>query len=116
MFQAYCSIGDIPIKFDFHLKLFDEVIKLRSHWGVSSAQKFHVTMKKSVPGKEWNTLFKEGVVVPNNIQKWFEMEEKFKDNKEEETAEEDDDDFNIKPTEKKKKRKKTDFHPILGKK
>ena len=116
MFHAYCSIGDVPIKFDVTLTLFDGVVKLRSHWGVASAQKFHVTLRKASQNEEWGGLIKEGTFMPNNISKWFAMEEKYKEEKEEESIEVDEDDIVIEKTPKKKNRKTKDFNPIMGKK
>lgn len=38
--------------------------------------KFQATLRKK-SSIMWEKLWKEGINVPNNIQKWFEMEEKF---------------------------------------
>jgi hypothetical protein len=125
MFSAYCSIGDVPIKFETLLTLFGDVVKLRSHWGVSSAQKFHVTLRKANVNEEWQSLIKEDTFTPNNLSKWFEMEEKFKVKKsdgedgenEENSSSEDDDKVNVVESNKKKKRRKTDlgkFNTVTG--
>ena len=115
MFHAYCSIGDVPIKFDLNLNLFDEVVKLRSTWGVASAQKFHATLRKSDQNEDWDSFLKEGSEQLNNLQKWFEMDEKFKeseDDKQNNDDDEDDDEI-IETKSKKKNRRKKNFNPLM---
>jgi hypothetical protein len=123
MFHAYCSIGDVPIKFETILNLSSDVVKLRSNWGVSSAQKFHITLRKATVNEEWQSLIKEGTFTPNNLSKWFEMEEKFKVKNSEDEEEEnkstsdDDDEVNEVESNKKKKKRKTDlgkFNTVKG--
>jgi hypothetical protein len=124
-FQAYCIQGDTAIKFELNLPLFADVLKLRSLWGVTSANKFHATLMKS-SSTEWESLLKEGFTQPNNMQKWFEMEEKFKDKKEEEDKDQNEDEDNsskededledeeVEETPKKKKRKTPKIKPMFG--
>ena len=82
-------------------------------------------MRKSIQGEEWESLLKQDSLSengnvysysPNNIQKWFEMEQKYKNMDEDESDEDDEEDEEEEITSKKKNRRKKDFHPIMGKK
>ncbi len=112
MFGAYCVSGDVPIKFEANLKLFDGVIKLRSNWGVVSAGKFQATLRKV--SEDWDTLLSSSQEVPKNLQRWFEMEpkEKNEDTKESLDLDEDEDFKDYMKSKKKKSRKKKDYNPI----
>ncbi len=107
MFEAFCVSGDVPIKFEANLKLFDGVIKLRSHWGIVSAGKLQATLRKV--SEDWDTLLSPSMEVPKNLQRWFEMEE---DKEEEIDQPEEEEEIKIKP--KKKKRGHLEFNPIVG--
>jgi hypothetical protein len=101
----------VPIKFEASLKLFDNVHKLRSHWGIVSAGKFQATLRKV--SEDWETLLSPSEEVPKNLQRWFEMEPK-----EEEISEEEEDYEAETEAEtetklvKKKSRKKKDYNPL----
>lgn len=70
---------------------------------MNSAHKFHATLRKT-HSEEWDSLLKEDVPNPNNLQKWFEMEEKFI---KQDQLEEEDEDYEVleEKISKKKKRK-----------
>ena len=91
------------------LNLFGDIYKLRSHWETQSVHKFHATLRKTILNEDWDALLKDNS--DNlNIQKWFEMEEKFKGENENTPEDDEDEDYDVK--KKKKSRKKKNFNPI----
>lgn len=91
-FSGYCTLGDVPIKFELSLKLFGEINRLQSSWHASSVGKFLINLKKKPLGNSnnnnWPSLLRDGEAQPYNMQVWLEMQEQF-DKKEEQESEAD---------------------------
>jgi hypothetical protein len=117
VFRAYCVLGDVPIKFLLSLELFDEVDKPNSNWELSSVGRFQVTLRKKESPRYWDTLLKEGVTKPLNMQIWWEMRQKFEEEvqtyvdelEEKETAKQEQEYKKKKNKKGKKKQKKDEF-------
>ena len=114
VFKAYCVLGDVPIKFNLALEMWQEISKEESTFGFGSVGRYHVTLKKLQSGMYWDKLLREGVEKPHNLKVWFEMREKFIDqiqtyidDDEEEEFKRETDEIHRKAKEKRKKRKAT---------
>jgi hypothetical protein len=112
VFTAYCVLGDVPIKFNFPLELWQEVNKEESTHGFGSVGRYHITLKKRTGGMYWDKLIKEGVEKPHNMKTWFEMREKYIDqiqqyidDDEEELFKRETEEIEKKAKERKKKKK-----------
>lgn len=117
-FSGFCTLGDVPIKFELSLKLFGEINRLQSSWQENSVGKFLLNLKKKT-GNTWPSLLRDEEMPPANMQVWLEMQEQF-DKKEkeaeeaeesEENEEEEDDDYYDKLVEEKNKNKKKKRRP-----
>ena len=120
VFSGFCTLGDVPIKFELALKLFGEINRLQSSWQENSVGKFLLNFKKK-SGNSWPSLLRDEELPPANMQVWLEMQEQF-DEKEkglelaEESEEiqedtEDDDDYYDKLVEERNKNKKKKRRP-----
>jgi len=79
VFKAYCVLGDVPIKFNLPIELWQEVSREESTFGFGSVGRYHVTLKKLTGGMYWDKLLKDGSDVPKNMKVWWEMREKYID-------------------------------------
>ncbi len=111
-FKGYCVLGDIPIKFELNLELFQDVNKDESIWDFSSVGRFHVTLKKQMANMYWDRLLRDANEHPTNMKIWFEMRTKFEDQLQAYMDEDDEAEFKKQTDEierkakEKKKRKK----------
>lgn len=111
-FKGYCVLGDIPIKFELNLELFQDVNKEESTWDFSSVGRFHVTLKKQMANMYWDRLLRDPNEHPSNMKVWFEMRSKFEDQLQSYMDEDDEAEFKKQTEEierkakEKKKRKK----------
>jgi len=116
-FSGFCTIGDVPIKFELSLKLFGEINRLQSSWQENSVGKFLLNLKKKT-GNSWPSLLRDEEVPPANMQVWLEMQEQFDKKDKEDESEEDeseyedeDDDYYDRLVEEKNKNKKKKRRP-----
>ena len=91
--EAFCILGDVPIKFELELSFYDNVIKENSTYEKEAIGRYLITLKK-----ENNTYWKK--LVEGNSEKyypnmrvWFEMKEKYYDEIKEFEKENDDEEF-----------------------
>lgn len=111
-FKGYCVIGDIPIKFELNLELFQDVNKDESIWDFSSVGRFVVTLKKQMPNMYWDRLLRDQNEHVQNMKVWFEMRNKFEEELKSYMEEDEEEEFKrqteeiIKNAKDKKKRKK----------
>jgi hypothetical protein len=110
-FSGYCFLGDVPIKFEMDLKLFEEINRLNSSWNSISVGKFMINLKKK-HFEKWPSLLRDGENIPNNQHLWLERQQEFdeieskdKDNSKKEHDDDDDDYERFKKPEKKKSRR-----------
>ena len=76
---GYCILGDIPIKMDFNIKLFNKInVALSKHFQ-SSVGRYQFNLVKKKKDTYWHKLLDEKTPVPNNMRVWFEMKEKYHD-------------------------------------
>ena len=76
---GYCVLGDIPIKMDFNIKLFNKInVALSKHFQ-SSVGRYQFNLVKKKKDTYWHKLLDEKTPVPNNMRVWFEMKEKYHD-------------------------------------
>lgn len=121
-FSGFCTLGDVPIKFDLALKLFGEINRLQSSWQENSVGKFLLNLKKK-NGNNWPSLIRDEELPPANMQVWLEMQEQFdkkekeleeaedSEDSQEEVDEEGDDYYYDKLVEEKNKNKKKKRRP-----
>ena len=79
IFSGYCVLGDIPIKFELNLDLWQEINKEESTHGFGSVGRYQLTLRKKQTGMYWDKLLRDGVDLPQNMKVWFEMKSKFED-------------------------------------
>ena len=91
--EAFCILGDVPIKFELDLSFYDNIIKENSTYEKEAIGRYLITLKK-----ENNTYWKK--LVEGNIEKyypnmrvWFEMKEKYYDEIKDFEKENDDEEF-----------------------
>ena len=91
--EAFCILGDVPIKFELDLSFYNNVIKENSTYEKEAIGRYLITLKK-----ENNTYWKK--LVEGNSEKyypnmrvWFEMKEKYYDEIKEFEKENDDEEF-----------------------
>ena len=111
-FKGYCVLGDVPIRFELNLEMFQNIKKDESSWDFSSVGRFQLTLKKEMAGMYWDRLLKESNETPHNMKIWFEMRSKFEDQlqsymdeDEEKEFKKEEDEINKKAKEERKKRK-----------
>ena len=107
---GYCFLGDIPIRMNYHVKLFSKInVKLSKHFQ-SSVGRYQFNLVKKKKDTYWRRLLDEKEQIPTNMRIWFEMKEKYMDQISKYEIEENDENLqNIIETierEEKKKEKK----------
>jgi len=104
-FKGYCVLGDVPIKFELNLELFQDVNKEESSWDFSSVGRFQLTLKKNMANMYWDRLLKDPNDNPTNMKVWFEMRAKFEDQLQSYMDEDDEAEFQRQTEEIEKKAK-----------
>ncbi len=107
---GYCVLGDVPIKMNFHIKLFNKINVGQSRHFVSSVGRYQFNLVKKKKDTYWKRLLDEKEKIPTNMRIWFEMKEKYQDQIAKYEAEENEESFQdildtIEMEEKKKERK-----------
>jgi hypothetical protein len=110
-FKGYCVLGDIPIKFELNLEMFQNINKDESTWDFSSVGRFQLTLKKEMAGMYWDRLLKNAEENLNNMKVWFEMRAKYEDELKSYMEEDDENEFKreeeqIKKSAKEKRKRK----------
>ena len=107
---GYCVLGDVPIKMNFHIKLFNKINTGQSKHFVSSVGRYQFNLVKKKKDTYWKRLLDEKETIPTNMRIWFEMKEKYQDQIAKYEAEENEETYQdildtIEMEEKKKERK-----------
>ena len=79
-FEGYCVLGDVPIKIDFKIDTFKSLNVTECSHGASSVGRYQITLKKGEKSF-WKKLLKDDSPVPPNMRVWFEMKEKYQEEK-----------------------------------
>ena len=107
---GYCVLGDVPIKMDFDIKLWNKINVKESKHFESSVGRYQFNLVKKKKDNYWKKLMEENVPIPSNMRVWFEMKEKYQEQLEKYENDEFDENIkemmeNIEQEEKKKKNK-----------
>ncbi len=76
-FKGYCVLGDVPIKFELNLELYQNINKEESSWDLSSVGRFQLSLKKGMSNMYWDRLLKDANENIPNMKVWFEMRAKY---------------------------------------
>lgn len=104
-FKGYCVLGDIPIRFELNLEMFQNIKKEESTWDFSSVGRFQLTLKKEMAGMYWDRLLKDEKENIHNMKVWFEMRAKYEDELKSYMDEDDENEFKREEEAIKKKAK-----------
>ena len=112
---GYCVLGDVPIKMDFDIKLWNKINVKESKHFESSVGRYQFNLMKKKKDSYWKKLLDEKTSIPTNMRVWFEMKEKYQEQLDKYESEENDEfDESIKEMmetieqeEKNKKKNKT---------
>ena len=109
---GYCVLGDVPIKMDFDIKLWNKINVKESKHFESSVGRYQFNLVKKKKDNYWKKLMDEKMTIPTNMRVWFEMKEKYQEQLEKYENDEFDESFKemmetIEQEEKNKKKNKT---------
>jgi hypothetical protein len=91
--EALCVLGDVPIKFELDLNLFDLIIKENSTYEKEAIGRYLITLKKN-NNTYWKNLIEgSGEKFYPNMRIWLEMKEKYYDEIKEFETKNDDEEF-----------------------
>ena len=107
---GYCVLGDVPIKMDFDIKLWNKINVKESKHFESSVGRYQFNLVKKKKDNYWKKLMDEKMPIPSNMRVWFEMKEKYQEQLEKYENDEFDEELNnikemIEQEEKKKEKK-----------
>ena len=107
---GYCVLGDVPIKMDFDIKLWNKINVKESKHFESSVGRYQFNLVKKKKDFYWKKLMDEKMSIPPNMRVWFEMKEKYQDQLDKYESEENDETMKeimdtIEQAEKKKDKK-----------
>jgi hypothetical protein len=107
---GYCVLGDVPIKMDFDIKLWNKINVKESKHFESSVGRYQFNLMKKKKDSYWKKLLDEKTSIPTNMRVWFEMKEKYQEQLDKYESEENDDSMKeimeaIEEAEKKKDKK-----------
>ena len=74
---GYCVLGDVPIKMDFDIKLWNKINVKESKHFESSVGRYQFNLVKKKKDNYWKKLMEDKVPIPSNMRVWFEMKEKY---------------------------------------
>lgn len=108
---GYCVLGDVPIKMDFDIKLWNKINVRESKHFESSVGRYQFNLVKKKKDNYWKKLMDDKMGIPSNMRVWFEMKEKYQEQLEKYENDEFDEELKdmmetIKQEEKKKDNKK----------
>ena len=109
---GYCVLGDVPIKMDFDIKLWNKINVKESKHFESSVGRYQFNLVKKKKDNYWKKLMDEKMNIPSNMRVWFEMKEKYQEQLEKYENDEFDESIKemmetIEQEEKNKKKNKT---------
>ena len=110
---GYCVLGDVPIKMNYNVKLWEKINVKESKYFESSVGRYQFNLKKKKPDNYWKKLLDDKMTIPTNMRVWFEMKEKYQEQIEKFESEENDDNLKEimetieKEEQKKEKKNKT---------
>lgn len=107
---GYCVLGEVPIKMNFNIKLFNKINVAESKHFESSVGRYQFNLVKKKKDTYWRKLVDEKADIPTNMRVWFEMKEKYQSQIAKYEMEENDDNLQdivdtIEMEERKKERK-----------
>ncbi len=107
---GYCVLGEVPIKMNFNIKLFNKINVAESKHFESSVGRYQFNLVKKKKDTYWRKLVDEKADIPTNMRVWFEMKEKYQSQIAKYEMEENDDNLQdivdtIEREERKKERK-----------
>ena len=107
---GYCVLGEVPIKMNFNIKLFNKINVAESKHFESSVGRYQFNLVKKKKDTYWRKLVEEKADIPTNMRVWFEMKEKYQSQIAKYEMEENDDNLQdivdtIEREERKKERK-----------
>ena len=107
---GYCVLGDVPIKMEFDIKLWNKINVKESKHFESSVGRYQFNLVKKKKDFYWKKLLDEKMGIPPNMRVWFEMKEKYQDQLDKYESEENDEAMKeimdtIEQAEKKKDKK-----------
>ena len=107
---GYCVLGEVPIKMNYHIKLWSKINVGESRHFESSVGRYQFNLVKKKKDNYWRRLLDEKAEIPTNMRVWFEMKEKYQDQIAKYEIDENDDNLQniidtIEREEKKKERK-----------
>ena len=107
---GYCVLGDVPIKMEYDVKLWNKINVKESKHFESSVGRYQFNLVKKKKDNYWKKLLDEKMGIPPNMRVWFEMKEKYMDQIEKFEMDDNNDDLNdiietIEKEEKKKEKK-----------
>ena len=76
---GYCVLGDVPIKMNYYIEMYDKINVKESKHFVSSVGRYQFNLKKKKSNNYWKKLLSDKMAVPTNMRIWFEMKEKYQD-------------------------------------
>ena len=76
---GYCVLGDVPIKMDFDIKLWNKINVKESKHFESSVGRYQFNLVKKKKDNYWKKLMEDKVPIPSNMRVWFEMKEKYQE-------------------------------------
>ena len=76
---GYCVLGDVPIKMNYYIEMYDKINVKESKHFVSSVGRYQFNLKKKKSNNYWKKLLNDKMAVPTNMRIWFEMKEKYQD-------------------------------------
>ena len=76
---GYCVLGDVPIKMDFDIKLWNKINVKESKHFESSVGRYQFNLVKKKKDNYWKKLLDEKMTIPSNMRVWFEMKEKYQE-------------------------------------
>ena len=74
---GYCVLGEVPIKMNFNIKLFNKINVAESKHFESSVGRYQFNLVKKKKDTYWRKLVEEKADIPTNMRVWFEMKEKY---------------------------------------
>ena len=109
---GYCVLGDVPIKMDFDIKLWNKINVRESKHFESSVGRYQFNLVKKKKDNYWKKLMDDKMSIPSNMRVWFEMKEKYQEQLEKYENDEFDESIKemmetIEQEEKNKKKNKT---------
>jgi hypothetical protein len=75
----YCVLGEVPIKMNYNIKLFNKINVGESRHFESSVGRYQFNLVKKKKDNYWRRLLDEKSDIPTNMRVWFEMKEKYQD-------------------------------------